>query len=118
MPPIRLLCLAGDGIGPEIMAATIAVLKAVRPALDRPIETQSLQIGLKALEATGTTLPTAVIEAAQDAHGVLLGPVSHNDYPPSAEGGVNPSGILRKKLDLFANIRPAKSWPGARRRSR
>ena len=41
------------------------------------------------------------------ADGVILGPVSHNDYPPVAEGGLNPSGELRKRLDLFANIRPA-----------
>jgi 3-isopropylmalate dehydrogenase len=43
---------------------------------------------------------------------VLLGPVSHNEYPPVAEGGLNPSGELRKRLDLYANIRPARSREG------
>src|SRR6185312_2235525 len=43
---------------------------------------------------------------------VLLGPVSHNEYPPVAEGGLNPSGELRKALDLYANIRPARSREG------
>ena len=43
---------------------------------------------------------------------MLLGPVSHNDYPPLAEGGLNPSGELRKRLDLYANIRPARSREG------
>jgi 3-isopropylmalate dehydrogenase len=43
---------------------------------------------------------------------VILGPVSHNDYPPVAQGGLNPSGEMRKRLDLYANIRPAKSRPG------
>jgi 3-isopropylmalate dehydrogenase len=38
-----------------------------------------------------------------------LGPVSHNDYPPADKGGINPSGALRKRLDLFANIRPART---------
>jgi 3-isopropylmalate dehydrogenase len=38
--------------------------------------------------------------------------VSHNDYPPAAQGGLNPSGELRKRLDLFANIRPARSRGG------
>ena len=51
-------------------------------------------------------------EAAQAADGVILGPVSHNDYPPVAEGGLNPSGELRKRLDLFANIRPAHTRGG------
>ena len=39
-------------------------------------------------------------------------PVSHNDYPPSDEGGLNPSGQLRRRLDLYANIRPARIRPG------
>jgi isocitrate/isopropylmalate dehydrogenase len=43
---------------------------------------------------------------------VILGPVSHNDYPPVAEGGLNPSGELRKRLDLYANIRPARTRGG------
>ena len=43
---------------------------------------------------------------------MLLGPVSHNDYPPRGEGGLNPSGELRKRLDLYANIRPARSRAG------
>ena len=42
----------------------------------------------------------------------MLGPVSHNDYPPAAQGGLNPSGELRKRLDLFANIRPARTPDG------
>jgi 3-isopropylmalate dehydrogenase len=43
---------------------------------------------------------------------VILGPVSHNEYPPSDKGGLNPSGQLRRRLDLYANIRPAKVRPG------
>ena len=46
------------------------------------------------------------------ADGIILGPVVHNEYPPVAEGGLNPSGELRKRLTLFANIRPARSRPG------
>jgi 3-isopropylmalate dehydrogenase len=57
-------------------------------------------------------LPDAAFAAAQQADGIILGPVSHNEYPPVAEGGLNPSGEMRKRLDLFANIRPARSRPG------
>jgi isocitrate/isopropylmalate dehydrogenase len=60
----------------------------------------------------GTTFPDSVFEQAKAAHGVLLGPVSHNDYPPREQGGLNPSGELRKRLDLYANIRPARSRAG------
>ena len=69
-------------------------------------------MGFAALRAHGSTLPDAAAEAASAADGVILGPVSHNDYPPVAQGGLNPSGELRKRLDLFANIRPARSRGG------
>jgi len=71
-----------------------------------------VSVGLAALRAHGTTLPDAAVAAAKAADGVILGPVSHNDYPPAAQGGLNPSGELRKRLDLFANIRPARSRGG------
>ena len=109
---LTLLCLEGDGIGPEIMAATLAVLQAARPVLNREIKIEQKDIGYTALEAEGSTLPHAVIEAAKAADGVILGPVSHNSYPSVDQGGHNPSGILRKELALFANHRPARTWPG------
>ncbi|MDJ0824602.1 MAG: isocitrate/isopropylmalate family dehydrogenase [Rhodobacter sp.] len=112
MTALRLLALDGDGIGPEIMAAALAVLDAVRPQLGRAVEVERAKIGFAALKATGSTIPEPVIAAARAADGVLLGPVSHNAYPPREEGGLNPSGVLRKALDLYANIRPARTWPG------
>ena len=112
MKALRLLALSGDGIGPEIMAATLSVLNAVRPQLGRTIEIERREIGFAALKASGSTIPPAVIEAAQSADGVILGPVSHNAYPPRESGGLNPSGVLRKQLDLYANIRPARLWRG------
>ena len=69
-------------------------------------------IGLAALRAQGTTISDAAVDAATAADGVILGPVSHNVYPPVAQGGLNPSGELRKRLDLYANIRPARSRGG------
>src|SRR5262249_49785921 len=69
-------------------------------------------IGLASLRAQRSTLTEAAVEAARGADGVVLGPVSHNEYPPVEQGGRNPSGELRKRLDLFANIRPAKSRRG------
>ncbi|HUF87889.1 MAG TPA: isocitrate/isopropylmalate family dehydrogenase [Thermohalobaculum sp.] len=108
----RLLVLPGDGIGPEIAAATERVLAAADAAFGLGLELTRMQIGFAALEAEGSTIPDAVIEAARAADGVVLGPVSHNEYPPVAEGGLNPSGVLRRALDLYANIRPARSRKG------
>jgi 3-isopropylmalate dehydrogenase len=110
--PLRLLCLDGDGIGPEIMASTLEVLETMRPALQRGIEVERRDIGFVALHRDGSTLPDAVLQAALGSDAVILGPVSHNEYPPVADGGLNPSGVLRKELDLYANIRPAKVWAG------
>jgi 3-isopropylmalate dehydrogenase len=109
---IDILVLEGDGIGPEIAAATLAVLRAADAKFGLGFAFEAMAVGWTAHMASGTTFPSAVLERAKAAQGVLLGPVSHNDYPPAAEGGLNPSGELRKRLDLYANIRPARSRQG------
>ena len=108
----RLVVMEGDDIGPEISAATVEVLRAADRECALNLVFTSASIGLTALRQQGTTFPTAAFEAAQSADGVILGPVSHNDYPAVAAGGLNPSGELRKRLDLFANIRPARTRGG------
>ena len=110
--PIRIVVMKGDGIGPEITAATMGVLHAADRLFKLGFDFSSATIGLEALRKEGTTLTDAAAEAAKAADGVILGPVSHNVYPPVAQGGLNPSGELRKRLDLYANIRPAKSRGG------
>jgi isocitrate/isopropylmalate dehydrogenase len=110
--PVRIALMEGDGIGPEITAATMAVLRTVDGIFKLGLSFTPVPIGFAALRGQGTTLPPSALEAAKAADGVILGPVSHNDYPPVAEGGLNPSGELRKRLDLFANIRPARSRGG------
>jgi len=109
---LRLLVLEGDGIGPEIMAATLRVLQAAERAFGLKLAFEPAQVGLAALRAQGTTLPDQVVEMAKAADGVVLGPVTTHEYPPRAQGGRNPSGELRKTLDLYANIRPARSRAG------
>jgi 3-isopropylmalate dehydrogenase len=108
MSGLQFLVLEGDGIGPEIVAATVEVLRALPLAIDLHLA----EIGLAAHRRHGTTFPDSVVDLARTADGVLLGPVSHNDYPPREQGGLNPSGELRKRLDLYANIRPARSRAG------
>ncbi len=107
-----LLVLPGDGIGPEICQASCRVLEAASDTYGLSLTLKHRDIGFAALAAQGSTIPQEVIDAAREAHGVILGPVSHNDYPPQSEGGLNPSGVLRSALELFANIRPARSRQG------
>jgi 3-isopropylmalate dehydrogenase len=108
----HILVLEGDGIGPEIVAATLAVLRTADAKFALGLIFDTAAIGWSAHRKEGTTFPLSAFEKAKAADGVLLGPVSHNEYPPAAEGGLNPSGELRKRLDLYANIRPARSRNG------
>jgi isocitrate/isopropylmalate dehydrogenase len=109
---MKILVLPGDGIGPEITAATLAVLDRASAKFKLGLEWDTREIGFGALKKHGSTFPVEIQEAARKAPGIILGPVSHLDYPAKEQGGINPSGWLRVQLDLFANIRPAKSRMG------
>ena len=109
---MKLVVLPGDGIGPEITRATLDVLRRADTLFALGLTTEEHEIGLARLARDGSTCPPSVLTAARAADGILLGPVSHADYPPRAEGGINVSGELRIQLDLYANIRPSRSRPG------
>jgi 3-isopropylmalate dehydrogenase len=109
---MHLVILPGDGIGPEISAATCEVLELLNQRLSLGLTFESHEIGLARLKSEKTTFPPAVAEACRRADGIVLGPVSHATYPSRAEGGINVSGELRITLDLYANIRPSRSREG------
>jgi len=109
---VKLLVLPGDGIGPEITEATLAVLDSASRKFNLGLEYERREIGLVALKKHGTTLPEGTLERARQVDGVILGPISHLDYPPREQGGINVSAAFRVKLDLYANVRPARSRPG------
>ena len=109
---MKILVLPGDGIGPEITAATLAVLEKAKSLFKLDLHFDFDEVGLKALASKGTTLPPAVMEAGRAADGVILGPLSTYDYPAREKGGLNPSAEFRIQLDLYANVRPAKSRLG------
>jgi isocitrate/isopropylmalate dehydrogenase len=109
---MKLAVLPGDGIGPEISSAALQVIEHVKRALSLDLTIEVHEIGLAALQRTGTTLPPAVLDACRGADGVILGPVSTASYPPRDRGGVNASAALRIELDLFANVRPSRTREG------
>lgn len=107
-----ILVLPGDGIGPEITDATLEVLDTASRAFKLNLVFERYDIGFASLKSQGTTMPDAVLKRVPQAGGTILGPVSHYEYPPPAQGGFNPSGVLRKTFDLYANVRPCRSRPG------
>lgn len=109
---IRLIVLPGDGIGPEITEATLAVLRAADARFGLGLSFETHEIGFASLKTHGTTLPESVIEAAKASDGVILGPIDHLQYPPREKGGVNVSAAFRVGMDLYANVRPARTRPG------
>jgi isocitrate/isopropylmalate dehydrogenase len=106
---MKILVLPGDGIGPEITHSTLEVLQAADDAFSLGLEFETRDIGLTTLKSHGTTLPSEVMKRVPQMDGVILGPVSHYDYPSRQEGGINPSAELRVAFELYANIRPSRS---------
>lgn len=107
---MRIMTLPCDGIGPEIMAATLDVVEAVNAKYDLGLTFEEEISGFDSLKEHGITLREEVLDRARNEFdGVILGTQSHMDYPPVAEGGRNVSAGFRIGLDLYANIRPARS---------
>ncbi len=100
--------IRGDGIGPEIMDATLKVLDA----LDCGFEYDVQRAGLAAQEADGTLLPQATLDSIEANKLVLKGPLT----TPVGGGFRSLNVELRKRFDLYANVRPAISFPGTRSR--
>jgi hypothetical protein len=110
----RLGVLEGDGIGREIVPASVAVVDAALAPTDSTVEWVALPVGWKGIEKYGDPTPRSTIDALSALDGWLLGPHDSATYPEPHRSQLNPSGTLRKHFDLFANIRPAKGYPGAK----
>ncbi len=107
---MRIMTLPCDGIGPEIMAATLEVVEAASKKFGLGLTFEEAESGFDSLKNHGITLREEVLDRARsEFDGVILGTQSHMDYPPLAEGGRNVSAGFRIGLDLYANVRPARS---------
>lgn len=109
---MNLVVMAGDDIGPEIVAAAMAVVKAADAEFSLGLRFTEVEVGMASHRKHGTTLTDSALQAAIDADGVIVGPCGMTDYPPLTEGGINIPGTIRKRLDLYANLRPARSRAG------
>jgi isocitrate dehydrogenase (NAD+) len=100
--------IRGDGIGPEIMDATLQVLDALQVGL----KYEFADAGLVALEKHGELLPAATLESIRRNRIALKSPLT----TPVGEGFSSINVELRKRFDLYANVRPAQSFPNTRSR--
>jgi 3-isopropylmalate dehydrogenase len=103
----RIAVVAGDGIGPEVIAEATKVLSAVLPST----ETTAYDLGAARYHRTGEILPDSVIEELQGFDAILLGAVGDPSVPP----GVLERGLLLKLrfvFDQYVNLRPSRLWPG------
>ncbi|MGW3353599.1 isocitrate/isopropylmalate dehydrogenase family protein [Nonomuraea rubra] len=106
--------LEGDGIGPEIVPASVLVVDAALAAAGAlPVEWVNLPLGASAIATHGAAVPESTLTALEALDAWLLGPHDSAAYPEPHRSTLNPSGTIRKHFDLFANIRPAKSFDGA-----
>jgi len=112
MKNLKFLVLEGDGIGPEITKSSIDVLKAALAIFDLKADLIYEDIGFASFKKHKTTFRNKILQIAEKCDGIILGTCSHNDYPPTNEGGLNPSGVIRKYFELYANVRPARNRLG------
>jgi isocitrate dehydrogenase (NAD+) len=106
----RITLIPGDGIGPEVIAACRLVLDATGVSL----EYDEVEAGSGAMEKLGTPLPDHVLESVRRNGVALKGPIT----TPVASGYRSVNVELRKRLDLYANVRPARSFEGTGSRYR
>jgi 3-isopropylmalate dehydrogenase len=113
---MHIVVLPGDGIGPEITAATSSVLRAASERYQLNLKLEEHAVGHASLKQFGATVRPGLLETVRSADGLVLGPAATADFKDEGSGEVNPSKYFRKSLDLFANLRPARTWPGLRNR--
>ena len=99
----KIALITGDGIGPELSESVISVLDTVNNKLGVKIEVTKLEAGDAALKKTGKALPDTTLEQIKKSDACLKAPVG--------ESAADVIIVLRRLLDLYANIRPAKSYP-------
>ncbi|UII32888.1 3-isopropylmalate dehydrogenase [Fulvivirga ulvae] len=105
--------LSGDGIGPEVTAQALKVLKVVSEVYGHEFSYKEALVGACAIDATGNPFPEETEKVCQQADAILFGAIGHPKYDNDPKAKVRPEqGLLamRKNLGLFANVRPVKSY--------
>ncbi len=109
-----ILLLPGDGIGPEVVAGAASVLRAVAARFSHQFTLTEAAIGGAALRRGLAPLPDETLAAARRSQAILLGAVGDPEFDRGDSSRRPESALLaiRRELQLYANLRPAKVWPG------
>ena len=114
MKTYKVIVIPGDGIGPELVETAVGVLTALQEQDGGfRLDLEYHEAGAAFYQKTGEAMSKETLEACRGADSALKGPVGHPDVrtPQGIEAGIL-GGILRRSLDLYANPRPIKLWPG------
>src|SRR3989304_2522540 len=106
---LKIGILLGADIGLEVVPETVKVMRAAAAAVGLEVQWQELPIGRKGHELHGHTMPQITVAALEKCDGWVTGPSGHNAYPPNDPTWIMPP--LRKRFDLFASVKPVKSYP-------
>lgn len=115
MSAYQIAVLAGDGIGPEVMAEAIKVLDACAQRFDFSCAYHHAEVGGAAIDTTGQALPATTLTTCQHSDAILFGSVGGpkwSQLPPAQQPERAALLTLRQHFDLFCNIRPARWYPG------
>lgn len=109
----RIGVMDGDDIGLEIVPETVRVMRAaIKEEPDLNVEFIQFPVGWPSFLEHGHTLPQETMDGLREMDGFILGPIGHAAYPKDDPNCINPHPILRKQFDLFANLRPVRTYPG------
>ena len=110
----KLLVLAGDGIGPEVMREAIKVLRAVEKKFSLRFDITEAPVGWAGIDAAGQALPDATLALCKKSDAILFGSVGSPERDPTIPKAERPERAalmrLRKEFELFANLRPVILW--------
>ncbi len=111
---LKIAVLPGDGIGVEVTGEAVRVLRRVAELFGHDLQTQEGLIGGAAIHATGNPLPDGTLDLARASAAILFGAVGAPEFDHLPPHQRPEKGLLRlrKELDVFANLRPARIYPG------
>ena len=111
----KIAVLAGDGIGPEVMAVGLDVLQATAKRFGFTIEAKEYAVGGAAIDLFDNALPSTTLEGCREAQAIFFGSIGGPKWeslPPNKQPERAALLPLRKHFGLYANLRPAKCYPG------
>src|ERR1700686_3960955 len=114
MKTFKIAALAGDGIGPEVMAGAIKVLRVAERKFGFTLNITEAPVGWAGIDAAGKALPEKTLAVCKTADSILFGSVGLPDRDPTIPKEERPERAallrLRKEFELFANLRPVILW--------